>query len=180
MSNEENTGSAVVSGFELAAAALPMLSEFGYAESTGEFPRMEKAEEQMDAVIRDTAKEFDKRNWLDTAAFAACCAYAGIGCVCILKSGSGICCEKGVVDTLSEPRGFENMDEYVTDISGLGFTTRWGEELREHLCALTARVLEPLADTTEDDDTFGAQMQECFEAMYLVGVAIGMSLLRSI
>ena len=180
MSNEENTGSAVVSGFELAAAALPMLAEFGYAESTGEFPRKEKAEEQMETVIRDTAKEFDKRNWLDTAAFAACCAYAGIGCVCILKSGSGICCEKGVVDTLSEPRGFENMDEYVTDISGLGFTTRWGEELREHLCALTARVLEPLADTTEDDDTFGAQMQECFEAMYLVGVAIGMSLLRSI
>ncbi|MBR4232706.1 MAG: hypothetical protein IKR95_05800, partial [Oscillospiraceae bacterium] len=71
-------------------------------------------------------------------------------------------------------------DEYVTDIAGLGFTTRWGEELREHLGALTARVLDPLSDTTEDDDTFGAQMQECFDAMYLVGIAIGMSLLRSI
>ncbi len=180
MANEEDTGRSVVSGFELAASALPMLREFGYSESSDEFPRMEKAEEQMETVIRDIAKEFDKRNWLDTAAFAACCAYAGIGCVCILKSGSGICCEKGVVETLSEPRGFEDLDEYVTDISGLGFTTRWGEELREHLGALTARVLDPLSDTTEDDDTFGAQMQECFDAMYLVGVAIGMSLLRSI
>ena len=180
MSNEENTGSSVVSGFELAASALPLLREFGYAGSADEFPRMEKAEEQMEAVVRDIAKEFDKRSWLDTAAFAACCAYAGIGCVCILKSGSGICCEKGVVATLSEPRGFENMDEYVTDISGLGFSTRWGQELQEHLCALTARVLDPLAEITEEDGSFGEQMQECFDAMYLVGVAIGMSLLRSI
>ena len=84
------------------------------------------------------------------------------------------------METLAEPRGFENMDEYVTDISGLGYSTRWGQELQEHLCALTARVLDPLAEITEEDGSFGAQMQECFDAMYLVGVAIGMSLLRSI
>jgi len=180
MSSEENTGLAVTPCSELTAAALPMLREFGYAAGDADLPRMEKAEEQMKTVVGDIAKEFDKRNWLDTAAFAASCAYAGIGCVCILKSGSGICCEKGVVETLSEPRGFENMDEYVTDISGLGFTTRWGEELREHLGALTARTLDPLAKLTEESEYFGAQMQECFEAMYLIGVAIGTSLLRSI
>ena len=168
MSDPINNEKKIITRDELAAKAAPVLQTLGYGAHT-----CEDAEKQMKTVVSDLAVRFGKLDELELPVFGGWCAYAGIGCVRLLRDNEKAFEKKGVVETLSETRGFEGMDEYVTNIIGLGFGTAASDKLIDAIFTLAETVLSPLADLEESDgELLFPQMQECFEAMYLVGVSI--------
>lgn len=82
--------------------------------------------------MRELAEEnASGQNILVTAfRFSAC---AGMGAVYLWHTNWTLLQRKGIVEALESPRGLENMDEYVTDIIGIGWGTKKSDDLVEHL-----------------------------------------------
>lgn len=173
-----DTDKKIITHEELTLNALPVLANLGCIDAGKHLLKCYDAEIQSKAVISDLAFEFSKLGTIQMAVFGGWCVYAGIGCVRLLRDDKKTFAEKSVVTVLSEPHGFEHMDEYVTDIIGIGFGTSASDELIGNICTISEIVLDPLAKLdTETDDLLFPQMHECFEAMYLIGVSLGVSLL---
>ena len=117
-------------------------------------------------VFDETIKLEDGRHiwtWLSWG------AYAGMGAVIHWHISWNKLKEKGIAETLLEPRGAFAMDEYVIDTIGLGFETDEGKKLSKDIFDLSMwACMKFIQDPSKKES---AQIVfEAMQAMYIFGM----------
>lgn len=111
-----------------------------------------------------------------TAVAAAWSAYAGMGAVFLWNKDWPDLQRTGIFEALTMPRGFEYMNEYVTDLIGIGFGSRESDTLVKNLSSLSMdALLEALGRNKvgEKSDVPNAYI-EIFAAMFIWGTVYEM------
>jgi tetratricopeptide (TPR) repeat protein len=97
-------------------------------------------------------------------------AFAGMGAVHFWNIDWDVLKNKGIAETLLEPRGVDEMDEFVVDAIGIGFETPEGKKFVENIYILTTLTI---ADFFNENDTI-ENVLELMSAMYLFGMVYQM------
>lgn len=100
-------------------------------------------------------------------------AYAGMGAVQHWHLDWDTLRDKGIAETLLEPRGSFAMDEYVLDIIGIGYETEEGKVFQQNIYNLAMWSFSKFLM----DKSGGQMMESAFEtmqAMYIFGMVLQM------
>ena len=156
--------------------------EDGFIENNSDCSYIPELLIQSDIVVRDIMDGFNKADFKfdDTQLFlylTSCwSAFAGMGAVAQWHSDWNELQLKGIVPTLSQPRGIDEMDEYVQDLIGIKFGSEKSKKLTEHLKDMYLYIMEiyihNYKDASEEEHFF--QFVEFFKAMYLYGMTYEM------
>ncbi len=102
-----------------------------------------------------------------------CCQYAGIGAVYFWDQDSDELEENGIFETLTEPNGLMEMDEFIVEEIGLPFQSSEEQKLRKHLNDNINRMYDIIGKSSDQKK----QAIECLHALYLYGIQLGMVML---
>ena len=141
------------------AAIIPELVEF--CERTCQYIIGE-----MTAFYED---DVSKTSFVNTS--LAWCAFAGIGAVCQWNEDWPSLKKTGVYNALTEPRGLEEMDEYVLDIIGL---SKDKEECDKFMSFLHDESAKGVVTISKSQNVFPTFV-EYAKAMYLFGCVFEMN-----
>ena len=108
------------------------------------------------------------RTWLSWS------AYAGMGAVIHWYKDWDALKEKGIAETLLEPRGAFAMDEYVIDTIGVGFNTPEGQKLCEDICYLSLWAGIKFMEDPPKKEAAKIAL-EAMQAMYIFGMVFEMN-----
>ena len=81
--------------------------------------------------------------------------------------------KKGIVETLLEPRGIDEMDEYVIDSIGIGFETPEGKKLVQDVSDLSFWACNQFVPNSSKDEAVH-MMHETMQSMYIFGMVYEM------
>ena len=159
---------------DVASQIITRAREVGLLESRKAFPNIPEivvaGKAACHKILLDLVKQEDGRNpkiWL------AWGAYAGIGAVYHWNIDWNNLKNKGIAETLMEPRGSFAMDEYVIDSIGWGFVSEDGKALAHAIYELSAWAFENflLGKSVEDPEQAAI---ETMYAMYIFGMVFQM------
>lgn len=104
------------------------------------------------------------------------CAYAGIGAAAMWQHDWDNLKKKGVLPALTEERGIGEMDEFVLDYVGIGFSSEMGVDLTERIHIASFKMMDEVrkAGSNNPKDAT-AQFGECLSAMYKYGIVTQMN-----
>lgn len=99
--------------------------------------------------------------------------YGGIGAAAHWNNEWGNLKEKGLFRILTEERGFNEMDEYITDYIGMGFSTNESDRLIELIgqCCMI-NIKQSIMNKTYDNKEKIRILKKSCKDMYMLGVAI--------
>lgn len=100
-------------------------------------------------------------------------AYAGIGAVYHWQTGWSEMKQKGIAETLLEPRGSFAMDEYVVDSIGIGYDTPEGKSFAQNVYFLSMWTLEHFIIDKPGEVTAQCTF-EAMQSMYIMGMVLEM------
>lgn len=121
-------------------------------------------------MFQELIKDEDGRH---TYTWLCWCAYAGMGAVLHWHLNWESMKTKGIAETLLEPRGIDEMDEYVIDSIGVGFNTPEGQKLSKDVFDLSMWALfQFIPDPSKEES---AQIvHEAMQSMYIFGMVFEM------
>lgn len=105
------------------------------------------------------------------------CAYAGLGAAAMWNADWPSLKNKGIVSSLTEERGIEEMDEFVLDYIGADINSRDGKDLTDRILNLFNVIMMPVLGPVagnQDPVAFMQQFRECRIAMFEYGVIMQM------
>lgn len=124
----------------------------------------------LEELIELGKKEVSARNPITWFMWAM---YAGMGAVYHWNINWNDLKAKGIPETLLEPRGVFEMDEYVMDIIGIGFNSEEYKELNPKLMALAMMMSSEKLNPSKNDITRD-DILEFMQAMYIFGMVFEM------
>ena len=146
----------------------------GLIDYHGGFPNIPELIIQKDLVCDEILEQLREYAMEHNNLFPLCgawCAYAGIGAVYLWNEDWNKLREKGIVSSLASPKGFEELDEYVTMLMGLDFDSEESRTLRGSLAGWGDSLEEELCEEGFDEETFKVFLH----AMYMYGLVYGMA-----
>lgn len=91
------------------------------------------------------------------------CAYAGMGAVQLWNDDWDTLKREGIVESLIKPRGIDEMDEYVTDIIGIGYGSEESDALLLRLKSWGITLLDTIeGGITLKEMFFLAKLMYCY------------------
>lgn len=121
---------------------------FIQSESMPFIPELLVCADDVCRKILKTALEIDPNKSPDSLVFAWS-AYAGMGAVKLWNDNASKLFSTGVYEALVEPRGFDEMDEYVMDTIGIPFGSSGEKRVTQFL-----RVLISVLDNQIDFESY--------------------------
>ena len=96
------------------------------------------------------------------------CSYIAIGATYLWQNDFACFQKDDILETLEKPRGFDCVDEYITDLAGFDHT-----KIEQHL--QTAAVL-----TIGNTENAAENFEKCLETMFHYGMVLEMNKLGSV
>lgn len=160
-------------------------SKAGYAEEDG-FPVIPELTVRAPLVVRQMMSGIQNSNYIpssveaEMSATLAVCAFAGMGAALLWYTDQDVLNRKGIFDALTQARGIFVMDEYVTDLIGIGYGTEESEQLNEHLGKCIGLALGHVRNASKEKalNRGSKTYQTVCEAMFLYGVVMEVRRLR--
>lgn len=151
--------------------------EEGFIDYKGGFPHIPELLEYTSDICTSIVRGIGDYAYENNKLFGLCgswCAYAGIGAVLLWNKDWPSLKEQGLFHSLTNPRGIDEMDEYVCSLMNMDFESDESKKLRNNLYSWGVHF-------EEDAFNNGVLDKELFsnfiQAMYMYGVVYGMSLL---
>ncbi len=132
------------------------------------------AEEVSEELFRRTAAySKDHPNVSPANTAPSLCFYAGMGAVELWNEDDARLRARGLVNLLIYERGFERMDEYVTDLVGIGYGSTASEQLMRQISEIETVGLDAISMPSSEEAAY-RQFLEFMKAMYLYGMVLEM------
>ena len=116
----------------------------------------------------------------EMSATLAVCAFAGMGAARLWYTERDVLNRQGIYLALTQARGIFEIDEYVTDLIGMGYGTEESTRLADHIgeCIRLALVHVRNASRNKTLNRGSKTYQSVCEAMFLYGVTLEIRRLR--
>ena len=179
--NTSNASAASISrAVSLAADMLKDGEELGFIQDASNFPHIPEimiqakpvCEELTDILITNNISYSLFINKGKLVASLACSFYAAYGAVALWQDDWPSLQQKGIINSLSESRGFDLMDEYAMDYAGPKYNSREEKKLRSHITDEANNMIDLIRKTSVD--FMDAQFEECMKAMFYYGMVMEM------
>ena len=176
--NKEGTGTAKQpSPLDICLGLLPYGQKLGYVTSQEAFPSipeiMCQARDVSSYLLDRMIVEYDTLTVLRLGPVWA--AYAAMGAVRFWHDDYDQLKSKGLIQSLTEPRGIEEMDEFVMDHIGWGFKSEKATDFGKHLIEMSRLAMDMAANKSIDPGVlFGCYINASM-AMFYYGMIIEMN-----
>ena len=175
----------IISYSQIFLQLLKFAASEGFLKDENSFPMIPELLAQARDISVDLFKWgrkelYERRNnTLFTLTVANAAVYAGIGAVYFWNIDWPTLSRKGILQTLFEPRGSLDFDEYVTDQIGIQWASPASDQLRKFIdiCAFYSNGFSHRF-LNADTSLAIQQLIEGFMAMYCLGMSIEMHRLR--
>lgn len=151
----------------------------GYLPSENGFPNIPEIMMQSRAVTGDVFTTIFSEEYahLDMGLriqsahrFCFCC---GMGAVALWNDDWNTLKQTGILASLSEPRGFDNLDEYVMDLVGIKWDSPEEKKLRRHIVDCSNSLMKDVY--ASDPDEASEKLMRGLWALYDYGMVIEMN-----
>ena len=166
------------SAFDMFMKILQQAREMELLPTRDHFQQIPEIISQAKPVCQAIFKEMIKlENGRNPSLWLAWGAYAGMGAVYHWHINWNGLKEKGIAETLLEPRGAFAMDEYVIDSIGIGFETEEGKKLAQEVFNLSMWTLVEFFGGCSAEILMRIAL-EAMQSMYMFGMVYEMERLR--